>query len=1157
MKNLMKRRSIRYLIVITAISFLLMSCDQFLGDSFRGESSKTYVPDEEIMFASISGVLTDNVTSNPVSGATVTVYYNRGVKTTTTDSDGWWYFTDIEYRDFDTDNWSDDNLTNYRVVVVKFSHSNYQISTATVNLYGHISSTIGRIQLKWSSNVVHSHTTTAYPNLASVSYDQEDTYATQSYYLPDNSSNITVHFNIPIDTDWAGNSVFELIDPNGAIAAYSGSWSSDDKTFTVNPTSDLTCTNRLNYHRLRLIRRIRTWDHNTESDSIVSVHGNNYLHFMDSDKYIDFRVLCDEEPTLLVTSTPQLAPSEDNESGYAFDSMGVDSLGFGLPYDEGGDVLVAASGNTDIWVTWSHVSGAVKYRLYVVNLTVESDYFNNDNGNTQGEDKRFNWYDTGLTPEINELASNVRVNIPALYSGTYMGDSKLLDGESVKFVATAIDSDGFESAIGSTTPLTITDTKGPSLATVTVSSPSTANSEYNSSTVSRSLRLTFNEEMKTTLGDDNVTLTKSGNNISSISDNGSWGYSLRTTWTDHYLGVTFAVPSTTLAEAVYASTTLLKVASTSTFLVGDEIGILDNAVIPVRATVTITDINSDDNILTVDTTTPSTNYAFASGASVLLVNRSAPAAGLTAYRTTTAANAQQGLTSLTVADATNFFAGQTLVIVNLDDEGNFDSADNTNVEISSISGTTFTLESALARDIPSGSLVIDSYATFAEQAPRSALDYTGTRTQEVIFDNSTASTTIRSTGEYADDNASYILVDATTGFEANDFVKIAASSASTTLGAVDNDSLTNLTVASTADFKEGDIIIIHGKVISLTVTDDGGATDNHTLRNGATGWGTNDNFSFSSGQQIIGGDAITLTDAAVTTTLSANAARSLATDNISLTSTAGLAEGQILYIDDGTEVALDAVTIRFIYSATNVEVSGIEVDTTQPYLAGATVTRAVVTETCTVDTGGSSTTVALCGNMAQAFSDTMTATVNRSYESRVVDNVTSNTVLVLTATTSKTHESGAAVTLVSFPETRKITAVGTYSLTLDSALVYPHHSLAAVTKAATAKVEFNAGEMDTVLVGDVVIIDKDGSATTVLDRIDTTVASINTGKATVVLTPVTSITSIITIDGDRASFSFMGDAVKVTGAQDSSGNAQQTGYARYGNLNSGTNGVDL
>mgnify|MGYP000335175685 FL=1 len=118
-----------------------------------------------------------------------------------------------------------------------------------------------------------------------------------------------------------------------------------------------------------------------------------------------------------------------------------------------------------------------------------------------------------------------------------------------------------------------------------------------------------------------------------------------------------------------------------------------------------------------------------------------------------------------------------------------------------------------------------------------------------------------------------------------------------------------------------------------------------------------------------------------------------------------------------------------------------------------------------------------------------------------------------------------------------------------------------MTKAATAEVEFSAsGAVDTVLVGDVVILDKDGSATTVLDRIDTTVASINTETATVVLTPVTSTTSIITIDTDNASFTFMGDAVKVTGAQDSSGNAQQTGYARYANLNTGapvTNGVDL
>mgnify|MGYP003974293589 CR=1 FL=1 len=1139
MRKTGKRAITKYLIGFIAISFLLMGCEAFLGDSLKSNSNtSTTAPDEEIMYATISGVLTDNTTSNPVIGATVTAYYSNGVQTTTTDSDGWWYLMDIPYRTFDVDK-NDDDMTGaeYRLVRVKYTRSNYDVGTATVNLWGHVTSTITRLALKWSSNVIHSNTTTAYPNLATTSYDQEDGVATQSYYLPDNSSNITVNFNMPIDTDWVGTSIFELMDPDGTLAAHSGSWSADYQTFTVNPTSNLTCTNRLRYHRLRLIRRIRTWDDSAETDS--------YLHFMDSDKYIDFRVLCDAVPSLLATSTPQLAPTEDSAISYSFDSMGVDSL------DASGDVAVAASGNTDFWATWSHVSGAVKYRLYIANVGVESDDFDTDTNSTQGEDQRTNWFDTGLTPVINEIEATVRVNVTGLYSANYMGDSKLLDGESVRFVATAIDQDGFESPIGSTTPLTITDAKGPSLSTVTVSTPASANSEMNSATVSRSLTLNFNEEMKTTLGDDNVTLTKSGNNISSITETGAWLYSDRTTWIDSDLVVTFALPSTTLSEAVYASTTLLKVASVSTFLVGDIIGIMDGASTPARVNGTIADVNSVDNILTVSAMAPTANYMFASGASVLLVKR----AGLTAYRTTTAANAHQGSTTMTVASATNFYVGQSLQIINLDDDGDFDAADNTNVTISAISSTTFTLSAALARDIPTGSLVIDGSDAFAEQAPRAALDYTGTRTEEIIFEASTASTTIRSTGEYADKQSTVILVTDESGFGVDDFVKVAASSASTTLSGSDNDSDTSLTVASTADFREGDKIIIHGEVISLTVTDDGGTTDNHTLR--VAGWGATDNFTFSSGQQIFNADNITLTDAAVTTTLAGTVSRTLATDNISLTSTVGLAEGQTLIIDDGAANA-DTVVISKITSASAVTVTGIDdTDTTEPYLTGAKVTRAVITDTCIVPAGGASTTIALCGNIVSAFSDSMTATVNRAFEARTVDNVTSNTVLTLDTTPSAPHSTGASVTLRSFPETRKITAVGTYSLTLNSALVYSHHTGAAVTKAATGEVEFGGGEVDTVLVGDVVIIDKDGSATTVLDRIDTTVLSIDTELSRLILSPVTSTTSIITIDGDNASFSFMGDAVKVTGAQDSNGNAQQTDYARYGNLGSPTDGVDL
>ena len=1105
----------RYLTIITAISFLLMGCDAFLGDAFKGESS--FSEEDTTEYASISGWLSDNDTGAAIVGATVTAFYERTVKTATSDSGGFWYMNDIPYgRDMD----AADTANTISVIV---SAPGYVGGSQTAELFSVNSWGFTAQSLKWGSSVLHQVA------MGTGSFSQADAVANERYYLADNTSNIDINFNMAIDTLYSDNSsgnFFEMFDNSGTSLAFSGSWNTGKTTYTIDPTSDFTCDSvgqgntPGTYHRIRLINEVRSYT------------GANIIKHINDGAYFDFRVICGTFGSLLASSTPSLVPSADSGSSYQFDSMGVDVL------SASGDVISAASGNTDIWLAWSVVSGAASYKVYYINTGL---------GAATGSV----WLDTGVSPTIDETGSTVKVQINPVYNGNYMGDSKLLSGESVKFVVTAINSDGMESAIGSTTPLTITDAKGPSLSSVTVSNPSSANSEYNSATVSRSLGLGFNEPMKTSLGDDIVTLTKSGNNISSISETGTWGYDNTSSWGDSDLGVTFAVPSTTLSEAVYSSTTLIKVASTSTFLVGDVIGILDNASTPVRVNGTIADVNSSDNILTVGAMAPSANYAFPSGASVLLVNR----AGLTAYRTTTAANAQQGLTTLSVASATNFYAGQTLNIVNLDDDGAFDSGDDTAVTISSISGTTFTLTAALARDIPSGSLVIDGSATFAEPAPRAALDYTSTRTEEVIFDTSTASTTIRSTGEYADTQATVILVTDEAGFGVDDFVKIAASSASTTLSAEDNDSLTNLTVASTADFREGDMIIIHGKVISLTVTDDGGSGDNHTLR--ATNWGATDNISFSSGQQIHNGDVITITDAAVTTTLAADVARTTTgATSISLTSTAGLAEGQSLIINDGAETA-DTVLITLITSASAVTVTGLVVDTTEPYLSGAKVTRAVVTDTCNVTTGGVSTTQVSCDDQPLAFSDAMTATVKRAFEKETVSDVASATVLTLAAAPSDPHPTGTSVTLLSFPETRKITAVGTYSLTLDSALVYPHHGGAAVTKAATAEVEFGAGEMDTVLVGDVVIVDKDSSATTVLDRIDATVASINTEKATVVLTPVTSTTSIVTVDGDNASFTFMGDAVKVTGAQDSSGNAQQTGYARYANMGSATNGVDL
>ena len=174
------------------------------------------------------------------------------------------------------------------MVQVKYTHKNYQTDTATVELYGHLASSIGRNVLRWTSNVIHHHTTPTMIETTS-NYDQEDNVATKGYYLPNVGSNITVTFNMDMDR-MIGNSPFELFDANNNLVAISGSWSSAT-TFTIDPTSNLTCTDKLDYHRLRVIRRLRTFDDSTESDS--------YLHFMDSGKYIDFRVLCDTVATLL------------------------------------------------------------------------------------------------------------------------------------------------------------------------------------------------------------------------------------------------------------------------------------------------------------------------------------------------------------------------------------------------------------------------------------------------------------------------------------------------------------------------------------------------------------------------------------------------------------------------------------------------------------------------------------------------------------------------------------------------------------------------------------------------------------------------------------------------------------------------------------------
>ena len=84
------------------------------------------------------------------------------------------------------------------------------------------------------------------------------------------------------------------------------------------------------------------------------------------------------------------------------------------------------------------------------------------------------------------------------------------------------------------------------------------------------------------------------------------------------------------------------------------------------------------------------------------------------------------------------------------------------------------------------------------------------------------------------------------------------------------------------------------------------------------------------------------------------------------------------------------------------------------------------------------------------------------------------------------------------------------------------------------------------------------------DRIEGTIAAVVSGNGGTgdtpyaVITPNTATTEIITIDANNANVKIITDAVKVTGAQDSSGNAQQTNYGRYAGLNAtGTDDTDV
>ena len=181
----------RYLISVVAISFLLISCEQFLGDAFK---SKNVLNEDNTGYASISGWLSDNDTGAAITGATVTAYYEKTVKTATSDSSGFWYMNDIPYgRDMDA-------ADNMHTVMVVVSAAGYVGGSQSAELFSVNSWSFGALDLKWGSSVLHQVA------LGTGSFSQTDTVANERYYLADNTSNIDINFNMAIDTAYTDNS---------------------------------------------------------------------------------------------------------------------------------------------------------------------------------------------------------------------------------------------------------------------------------------------------------------------------------------------------------------------------------------------------------------------------------------------------------------------------------------------------------------------------------------------------------------------------------------------------------------------------------------------------------------------------------------------------------------------------------------------------------------------------------------------------------------------------------------------------------------------------------------------------------------------------------------------------------------------------------------
>lgn len=1081
--------------------------------------------------------------SVPLAGVTVSAIIDGTHVDATSDAGGFWAFTNIPARMTGAAQDATNNVT------IIFNLTGFQTATQSINLIELAASQqeipslnyqvdLGDITLQQQSLMFQSNLVRVWNNggnyttwvgtgnaVGAANADAENVY------LASPSATITLTFNFPVDTVRAGTQFILLKSPTNLALIYTGSWNSTGTVFTITPAASLIPSPfKADKYTLSFIGPVWTT-------------GTIYQQVALSGATVSFNVMDVTSELPLTSQAPVLAPEADvtpNVTGYTMGDSTI--LKSGIVTTGGlSDVITHASGIT---IRYNTNPGRT-YKVYSRNIPAA------------GYSAASSW--TNRTADCTSASypdSTATCQLANIFAYTSGAAAPISNGEILQFIVTSLK--GLEESQYETvaTPLALSDTQKPFLVTpTTVWNKATATApraELGVNVVTGRATFTFSEIMQSPA----PSATPMSGGLTAFSQNTGTGRWLAMNQYAQDLTLTFAVPQTTLAQAHNPGQTRIKVANLGTassrFVVGDKInigattGTTNNS--QYRETRTIAAIDTYNSVITIDALV----NVHASTEGVFLVDSAAVNPGLTYFASTTAATVRAGATSVTLAAGTGskFYKGQGLSFYRLDAAANGGAIagylPTVTAVVASISTDTVTFTAPLSDGITAGSIVMDSGVSVAEPAPRAAVALTST--DKIMFDTSNTATTSLSNDQFANNapeaKPNQITVSPTTGITGifvGDVITIAASTVSDTTGAAIAQLGTSLTVATGkgADFRVGDIIELQSIAPSaLTVAANATTTKNAS---GTT-------LNLSAAADVRAGDILRFYEAAATTTVKTAVPSAIAVNQpLVVASTAGFAVGQTVTYDDRV-LAPISVTVTSIDSTSGLQVSGLTA--TQIVPAGAVLYKPEMGEDFLPTSDTTTTVVTSTSGFAagSGYSPAASVTQIRPYRRATVSAIASD-VLTISAIGGG-FPSGATVKLVSEAEQFVVTASAVptmYSLTLSGNLQFPHRAGAAVTKATQASFITGAGLLNSVMVGDTVIIEQSTLADVNAkgDRFSATVIALDSASRELTLTPTLGLTQSIYYDFNRLpnySIETMGDAMSVSGYVDSSGNSCDTNH---------------